>query len=121
PLLEDVEGAGLPVERLVPAPAPQGRGFLPEPLGREPIDTSVLAPIPSEWMALRTSRSFQDDRFRGTTGPRAPSVYSVSRLERYLECPFKYFAAHVLKLPEERDEQSWMTPQERGHFVHEVF
>jgi RecB family exonuclease len=120
-LLEDVEGAGLPIERLVPASAPQGRVFLHEAIAIEPIDTRPLDPVAAEWMALRTSRSFEDGRFRGATGPREPSVYSVSRLERYLECPFKYFAAHILKLPEERDEQSWMTPQERGHFVHEVF
>src|SRR5207253_780144 len=37
------------------------------------------------------------------------------------ECPFKYYAAHVLQLPEERDAQAWLTPQERGHFVHAVF
>jgi len=121
PLLEDVEGAGLPIERLVSAAARQGRVFLHEAIAIEPVDTSVLAPTAAEWMALRTSRTFVDPGFRGTTGPRAPSVYSVSRLERYLECPFKYFAAHVLKLPEERDEQSWMTPLERGLFVHEVF
>src|SRR4029077_13611335 len=60
-------------------------------------------------------------RFRGAAGPRAPATYAVSRLERYLECPFKYFAAHVLKLEEERDEEAWLTPQERGHFVHQVF
>jgi ATP-dependent helicase/nuclease subunit B len=70
---------------------------------------------------LRASRTFTAPRFRGFTGPRAPEVYAVSKLERYLECPFKYFAAHVLRLPEERDEEAWMTPQERGHFVHEVF
>ncbi|MGZ8710156.1 MAG: RecB family exonuclease, partial [Thermoanaerobaculia bacterium] len=64
---------------------------------------------------------FGEPRFRGATGPRPPSVYAVSKVERYLECPFKFYAAHVLKLPEERDEQAWMTPQERGSFVHEVF
>jgi len=42
-------------------------------------------------------------------------------MERYLECPFKYFAVNVLKLPEEKDEQAWLTPQERGQLVHEVF
>ena len=26
-----------------------------------------------------------------------PAAYAVSQLERYLECPFKYFAAHVLQ------------------------
>ena len=71
-------------------------------------------------MCIRDS-AYDAPRFRGITGPRAPAVYAVSRLERYLECPFKYFAAHVLRLPEERDEEAWMTPQERGHFVHEVF
>ena len=45
----------------------------------------------------------------------------MSRVERYLECPFKYFAAHVLKLPEERDEESGLSAQERGQFLHGVF
>jgi RecB family exonuclease len=121
PLLEEVDGAGLPIERLVVAPGPQRRVFLHEALAIEPVDATHLAPDAAEWLSLRASRAFTDARFRGTIGPRQPSVYAVSRMERYLECPFKYFAAHVLKLPEERDEQAWMTPQERGHFVHEVF
>ena len=76
----------------------------------------------AEWLALRIVaplRRAAVPRRRPVRAP--PSTYAVSRLERYLECPFKYYAAHVLKLPEERDEQAWMTPQERGHFVHEVF
>jgi RecB family exonuclease len=48
-------------------------------------------------------------------------VYAVSHIERYLECPFKYFAGHILKLPEERDDESGLTPQERGQFLHDVF
>jgi ATP-dependent helicase/DNAse subunit B len=59
--------------------------------------------------------------FHGTVGIRDAGVYSVSSLERYLECPFKYFAAYVLRLPEEREDESAMTPQERGQFLHEVF
>ena len=35
--------------------------------------------------------------------------------------PFKYFAAHVLRLPEERADESGLTPQERGQFLHAVF
>jgi hypothetical protein len=42
-------------------------------------------------------------------------------VERYLECPFKYFAAHVLRLQEERDDESTLTPQERGQLLHDVF
>jgi RecB family exonuclease len=81
----------------------------------------VMPEAASKWLALRASRTFTGPRFHGGIGPLAPATYAVSRLERYLECPFKYFAAHVLRLPEERDEEAWMTAQERGHFVHEVF
>jgi RecB family exonuclease len=35
--------------------------------------------------------------------------------------PLQYFAAHVLRLPEERDDESGLTPLERGQFLHEVF
>ena len=60
-------------------------------------------------------------RYHGAAGAREAAVYAVSSVERYLECPFKYFAAHVLRLPEERDDESGLTPQERGQFLHEVF
>ncbi len=118
PLLEDVDAVGLPVERFVPAGVEPV--FTHEALMHGAIEAAVDGDA-ADWLALRRARTFEAPRFRGLTGPRAPSTYAVSRLERYLECPFKYFAAHVLRLPEERDEEAWMTPQERGHFVHEVF
>jgi RecB family exonuclease len=123
PLLEDVDAAGLPIERLIRAPgaALDSRVFVHEALAIDPIAPSVVTGEAAEWLALRASRTFDEPRFRGQIGPRAASTYAVSKLERYLECPFKYFAAHVLKLPEERDEQAWMTPLERGLFVHAVF
>jgi len=68
----------------------------------------------SDWNAA-------DLAYHGTAGARSAAAYSVSSLERYLECPFKYFAAHVLRLPEERNDESGLTPQERGQFLHEVF
>lgn len=122
-LLEDVDAAGLPVERLVGGPdAAQGsRVFVHEALAIDPVAPGVLRGDAADWLALRSSRRFDHARFRGQTDARAPSTYAVSRLERYLECPFKYYAAHILELPEERDEQAWMTPQEHGHFVHTVF
>ena len=119
PLIDDVDAVGLPIERLVAAPA--SRVFTHEALSLAPIVPGVLAGEASAWLALRAARTFDEPRFRGGTGVRAPAVYAVSKLERYLECPFKFYAAHVLKLPEEREEQAWMTPQERGSFVHEVF
>ena len=104
-------------------PAPDGaRVFLHEALAEEPTVASALVARRCEWLTLRASRSPGTDlRITGTAGPREPAVYSVSSLERYLECPFKYFAAHVLRLPEERADESGLTPQERGQFLHEVF
>ena len=120
PLLDDVDAVGLPVERLVVQPGAAAPMFVHDALMRDP-SAAALDGAAAEWLALRRARSFDEPRFRGLIGARGPSVYAVSRLERYLECPFKYFAASVLRLPEERDEEAWMTPQERGHFVHEVF
>ena len=48
-------------------------------------------------------------------------MYAVSRVERYLECPFKYFAGQVLQLEEEREDESGLTPLERGQLLHGVF
>src|SRR5207237_46870 len=107
-MLEDVDAAGLPVERLVMAGGPASRAFVHEALAIDPVVPAVLSGEAAEWLTLRASRQFDDPRFRGQTDPRAGSTYAVSRLERYLECPFKYFAAHVLKLPEERDERAWL-------------
>jgi len=59
--------------------------------------------------------------YHGAAGPRDASAYAVSSIERYLDCPFKYFASQVLRLPEEREEESGLSPIERGHFVHDVF
>jgi RecB family exonuclease len=123
PLLEEVDAAGLPIERIASRPdaAPSSRVFVHEALAIDPVTPAVVRGEAAEWLALRSSRRFDQPRFRGFTAARQASTYAVSRLERYLECPFKYYAAHILKLPEERDEQAWMTPQERGHFVHAVF
>jgi RecB family exonuclease len=118
--LEDVSAAGLPVER-TPAPPPR-RVFLHEALSLDPVVATPLQAAPAGWLALRASRSPADTpAYRGAAGAREAGIYAVSRVERYLECPFKYFAAHVLKLQEERDDESTLTPQERGQLLHDVF
>ena len=77
---------------------------------------------PAEWLALRASRTAAADAaFHGGTGPRPPMVYAVSHVERYLDCPFKYFSSYVLRLDEERSEDAGLSPRERGQFLHEVF
>ncbi len=121
PLLEDVEAAGLPIERQVLSAYTESGAAAFTSAALASGSPAAVSGAAGDWLALRTSRRFDEPRFRGATGPRAPIAYAVSRLERYLECPFKYFAAHVLHLDEERDEEAWLTPQERGQFVHHVF
>jgi hypothetical protein len=46
---------------------------------------------------------------------------SVSALERYQDCPFKFFARDVLRLEEAPEDETVLSPRARGRFVHEVF
>lgn len=121
PLVEELDAVALDLERW-PAPPP-ARVFVHEAMQHGGLtEVATAAPSAVDWLALRRSRSpASDERFHGSTGPRDPQRYAVSYLERYLECPFKYYAARVLRLPEERDEESGLSPIERGHFIHAVF
>lgn len=122
--LEEFEAAKLPIERQ--PPFPPARIFGHEALlnGVAPADSPAGAEDArtAEWLDLRLARTaLSDARYHGAAGTREPKPYAVSAVERYLDCPFKYYAANVLQLPEERDEESGLTPLERGHFVHDVF
>jgi RecB family exonuclease len=120
PFLEELDVSGLPIERT--PPPPRHRVFVHEALADEPLVASAVTGTALGWLALRASRSpAAGGMFHGDAGTREAGVYAVSHVERYLECPFKYFAAYVLRLPEERDEESGLTPLERGQFLHEVF
>ena len=77
---------------------------------------------PREWLALRRQRQIDGvPQYHGFVTPRSPEPYRVSRVDRYVDCPFKYFSETVLGLPEEREEMSGLTPLERGTLVHELF
>ena len=92
-----------------------------EALVTRPAQPAALEGEAAVWAAQRIARGdLTGDRYRGLTGGFDPSAYSVSALETYLRCPFRYFARQVLKLPEERDDEPGMTPQERGQFLHQV-
>ena len=74
------------------------------------------------WLEMRLRRPGRDlPAFHGSLGPQAPANWSVSALETYLGCPFKFFALHVLKLKEEPDDEEVMDPRRQGALVHEVF
>ena len=96
--------------------------FEHEMLDLDPTDDSGLSDEARRWLSFRRQLPpHAAPQFHGSAGRRLPTTYAVSHLERYLACPFKYFAARVLDLDEEREEESGLTPQERGQFLHQVF
>lgn len=59
--------------------------------------------------------------FHGQTSALPGQPWSVSAIETYVACPFKFFAQHVLRLEEEPDDEEVMDPRSQGRFVHAVF
>jgi RecB family exonuclease len=81
-----------------------------------------LEPEPAGWLALRLRRPpLTDAAYAGQIAPRAAESYRVSRVDRYVTCPFKYFSEHVLGLAEDRHDGSGLTPLERGTLLHRMF
>jgi hypothetical protein len=120
PFVDNVARAGLEVRR--PDSPPFVRVFEHEALSLGPLRLDAVSTALPEWLARRVSRTpGAHAGYHGEIGPREPGVYAVSHVERYLECPFKYFAAHVLRLEEEREDESGLTPLERGQLLHGVF
>lgn len=76
-------------------------------------------PDTSAWLDARVGRPDLETRaYSGYIAPLPADRYSVSRVDRYVTCPFKYFAERILRLPEERDDEAGLTPLERGTFLH---
>jgi RecB family exonuclease len=75
-----------------------------------------------EWAAMRRERPpAASAEFHGTVGSHPGRTWTVSALETYLGCPFKFYAQHVLRLEEEPDDEEVMDPRRQGQLVHEVF
>ena len=101
--------------------APATRVFDYEALGLEPPTLSVLSEPARAWTQLRHDLAAQDEaRRRGTTLAFAVPPFSVGALERYQDCPFRFFASEILRLEELQEDESVMTPRARGRFMHEV-
>jgi RecB family exonuclease len=74
------------------------------------------------WLGARLQRPPLDDpRYSGRGLPQPPQPYRVSRVDRYVTCPFQYFAESVLRLSEEPSETPGLTPLERGTLLHDLF
>jgi ATP-dependent helicase/nuclease subunit B len=103
-------------------PFEDARVFADEALSLEPVAFEPFAGDARLWVEMRTQRSPADAAgFHGTVSGLAARAWSVSAIETYLDCPFKFFAQHVLKLEEEPEDQEVMDPRRQGQFVHDVF
>ena len=76
----------------------------------------------SAWAAARARNAGRDpSRFEGQAGSWTLPRVSVSRLERYMKCPFQFYVANVLQIAEEPEDENSRSPLERGRFLHELF
>jgi RecB family exonuclease len=118
--LDEVAAAGL--EAIEEEPGQRARVFEWEALGLDPVRTDRLPAAAMAWAAFRLEAPpVRDPRHRGTTAGHAASAFSVSSLERYQDCPFKFFAADVLRLEEAPEDEPMLSPRAKGRFIHEVF
>jgi RecB family exonuclease len=119
-LVDELDQAGLETVRDIDAPV---RIFDYEALCFDPVDPSPLHTDETRaWARRRWDRVAEaDTRSRGWTGSHRAPAYSLSALERYQDCPFKFFASDVLRLEELPEDESTLSPRARGRFIHEVF
>lgn len=98
------------------------RIFADERLALAPLASDALTASAAAWLSLREARpELTTPSYRGDVGAQPPREYRVSSLDRFVECPFKYFAGSVLRLDEEMEEESALTPRERGTLLHAIF
>ena len=120
-LIEEIENALLPVVRDV-APVAPARVFFEDALAADPVLLDALDADARAWAVFRAARSSGAlPAYHGAAGPQPPRALSVSAVETYLTCPFKYFAQYVMRLDEEREDEQVMDPKRQGRFVHKVF
>lgn len=117
PLVDEIESSGPKQQR----PVPEHHVFDYEALTQDPPVMTRLDDVGREWAGLRSlARNRDDSRFRGSTASHQPVAYSLSGLERYQDCPFKFFASDVLRLDEPAEDGAVLSPRARGRFVHEL-
>ncbi len=118
-LLEDVAQLALVTERRDVSAVRASRS---DGLALEPRCAAGLEGSAARWAAARLADEERpSDAFRGDIGPWNLPRVSVSRLERYLDCPFRFFGSEVLQLEEQPDDEDTRTPLERGRFLHELW
>ena len=119
-LLEDLPSFGL--SREVSTVDPSVRVFIYEALAANAVPAGAMPESVARWARVRAGGAGRDrTRFEGQAGPWTLPRVSVSRLERYLKCPFQFYVANVLQVAEEPEDEDTRSPLERGRFLHELF
>jgi RecB family exonuclease len=120
PFADEIGTLGLPVQ--VETMSPPAAISIDEALLAVPPVLESVTPLARAWAVLRAERPDTGDRrFLGEAGPWALPRVSVSRIDRYLKCPFQFFASEVLALEEEPEDADLPPPWERGRFLHGIF
>ncbi len=87
-----------------------------------PVVLEAVAGTAREWLMSRLAAPPGDaPPYRGSTSPKPRTSYSVTSIEQYIDCPFKYFSRRVLGLEEDPSDDPQLSPLERGRFIHDVF
>jgi len=99
----------------------------------EPLDPALVAHIATAVSVEESRRSDSgNDEYRGIIGgaiggtatarleQRRNGVYSVTQLETYGECPFRYFAGRQLRLRVTEKPEEGISPRETGRLLHEI-
>ncbi|MBS1538598.1 MAG: exodeoxyribonuclease V subunit gamma [Bacteroidetes bacterium] len=67
---------------------------------------------------LQSSQLTEEERHNLTK--RQTEAFSISEIEEYAACPYKYFTEKVLRINEKRTVDSWLSPLEKGTLFHQV-
>jgi RecB family exonuclease len=118
-LIDEIASADL---AMIEDPVPALRIFDHEALSGPTIDLASIDAAAHVWARWRLSRAEQEAwPAAGATDRYIPATLSLSAVERYQDCPFKFFASDVLRLEEPPDEEPALSPRVRGRFIHELF
>jgi len=107
---------------LVEAALDDARIFEFDVLASDPVVVAGIDEAVREEVEHRLGRvPGEQARFHGATAGHSVAAHSLSGVERYQDCPFKFFAHDVLRLAEIPDDEPFLSPRARGRFIHEVF
>ncbi len=118
-LLDELDNAALETFEME---RDHARIFELEVLATDPVESAGFDDDAKRAIEHRLARPAADEsRFHGATSGHTVTAYSLSGLERYQDCPFRFFAHDVLRLTEAPDDEPFLSPRARGRFIHEVF